>query len=360
VTLAETAQLISRRSRRLAIALSFATALTGIGTFVLLKADAPPVLACVLATALGVAVLMQVLSPGSGIALHDRVASSSAAGRAEPEPPVLTPPIDEPSVLETVREEVAAVLELESAEDVQPDSLFRTLGVDSVQAMELRERLEAAVGFQLPIELVYKQPTVAALVHFLWMEIQARAEFGADEGAFRDPVTGLPTCDYLRARLAELEGEARRRNTHFALAVLEVRTATGDTQLTPEAVTTAARRLSRAVRGGDTLVRIGPSKFVIVLALSETDVHEVYAAGARLVNAFSRGDDPELKVSVGVAIHENGMLGAELIRAAVAALHSATEAGSFGVGVANRERFGRRDRGRSTEADPVSDEEDAP
>jgi GGDEF domain-containing protein len=334
VTLAETLRLIGRRSRRLAISLSLAAALTFTGAFVLLEADAPAVLPCVLATALGVAVLMQVLSPGSGIALHDRAPSGPPVQGAEPKPPVLTPRSDEPSVLEAVREEVAAVLDLDSARGVQPDNLFRTLGLDSIQAVELRDRLEAAVGFQLPIELVYKQPTVAALAHFLWLEIQAHAEFGAGEVALRDPLTGLPTCGYLMARLAELEGEARRRNAHFALAVLELRTAAGDTQLGVEAVVTAARRLSLAVRGGDTLVRIGPSKFAIALALAEADAHEVDAARARLMSAFSQAVDPDLRVSVGVAIHESGMLGTELLRAAVAAL----------------------DLG----ADPVTDEEDAP
>ncbi|TCK22288.1 type I polyketide synthase [Pseudonocardia endophytica] len=72
-----------------------------------------------------------------------------------------------PIVLDFVRAQVAGVLAHGSAEDVPTDQPFSELGFDSLAAVELRNRLTAATGLELPPSLVFDFPTVSAVVDHL-------------------------------------------------------------------------------------------------------------------------------------------------------------------------------------------------
>ena len=70
-----------------------------------------------------------------------------------------------------VRAEVAAVLGYPSPQAVDPERAFRALGFDSVSALQLRNRLNAATGLRLPTTFVFDAPTVDAVARYLDTEL---------------------------------------------------------------------------------------------------------------------------------------------------------------------------------------------
>ncbi|MEU8781763.1 type I polyketide synthase [Streptomyces sp. NPDC048637] len=82
------------------------------------------------------------------------------------------------AVVELVRAHTAAALGHGSAADVPTTRAFRELGFDSLTAVELRNRLNAAAGVRLPATVVFDQPNPAALAE----EILSRL-FGAGTAA---------------------------------------------------------------------------------------------------------------------------------------------------------------------------------
>ena len=82
-------------------------------------------------------------------------------------------------VVEFVRGHVAAVLGHESARGIEADRPFKELGIDSLSAVELRNRLAKASGLTLPATLVFDHPTPAAVAIVLRGMVEGREREGA-------------------------------------------------------------------------------------------------------------------------------------------------------------------------------------
>ncbi|MEU1405784.1 SDR family NAD(P)-dependent oxidoreductase [Streptomyces sp. NPDC005728] len=114
---------------------------------------------------------------GAGDALADRLARLPGSERAE-------------RVLALVRDEASRALGLRSAESVRPDQPLRDLGMDSVTAVELRNRIGTRLGTRLPATLLFDHPTADRLAEYLLANV-----LGRTSRKVQRPHTTLPATD---------------------------------------------------------------------------------------------------------------------------------------------------------------------
>ncbi|RCG13279.1 acyltransferase domain-containing protein, partial [Streptomyces reniochalinae] len=117
----------------------------------------------------------------------------------------LTAPAQTEAVRELLHSQMALVLGHVTAAAIDPDRTFKELGFDSISAVQLRDRLAAATGLELPSALTYNHPNPQTLAERIRSEL-VRAETdkeaagaGADEDnaarARADASTGAAVAD---------------------------------------------------------------------------------------------------------------------------------------------------------------------
>lgn len=153
---------------------------------------------------------------GTRASLADRLIGLGDTERAE-------------AVRELVSAQAADVLGHAGADAIEPTREFKTLGFDSLTAIELRNRLNAATGLRLPATLIFDYPTPDALADHIRTQLVPEdagpmsilAELDRLELAFAqvpvDPelherVAGR--LEVLRSRWGALQGDPDQKADH--------------------------------------------------------------------------------------------------------------------------------------------------
>ncbi len=146
----------------------------------------------------------------SGAELYAELAPAPVAGApASPPRPLLSQKEGGGEILETlVRESVAEVLGLAVTDPVL-DRSFGELGLNSLAAIALRNRLSGRLDMPIPATLAFNHPSVAAMIRFLAPRSSATPPAPSGNRSRIERMTEAEAEQHLAGLLADLESKTR-------------------------------------------------------------------------------------------------------------------------------------------------------
>jgi acyl transferase domain-containing protein len=105
-------------------------------------------------------------------------------------------------LLAHVRDQAVEVLRLDPSRTPDPRKGLPAMGMDSLMAVELRNRLQSGVGQPLPSTLTFEYPSIEALAGYLAAEV-----FGLERPPSRPEVTEEPGAEEVLTRIERLSEE---------------------------------------------------------------------------------------------------------------------------------------------------------
>lgn len=156
--------------------------------------------------------LAEVALPGEDVGPGEAPAGTPTATFAE-ELEELPPEDRWEALVAWVRDEVRRVLGFRSARQLDPERGFFDLGMDSLTAVELKNRIQAGLGTTVSSTLVFDHPTVHGLAARLGEEVGVAREDGAEadtvepggDAPGRDALSDDEVAALLAEKLEELE-----------------------------------------------------------------------------------------------------------------------------------------------------------
>jgi acyl carrier protein len=106
-------------------------------------------------------------------------------------------------LVEIVREHAATTLGHTAADHIIPDQPFRSLGLDSLTAIELRNRLANTTGLQLPATLIFDYPTSTRLAQHLHAQLTDTPQAQSQDEAVRAAIASVPLAKLRKAGLLD-------------------------------------------------------------------------------------------------------------------------------------------------------------
>jgi diguanylate cyclase (GGDEF)-like protein/PAS domain S-box-containing protein len=236
-----------------------------------------------------------------------------------------------------------------SREDVLGKHIFGYLLGAAHRPGASADRLETvmlnAAGESIPVEVlskIYRSDLRANEVYAIRdLRERHRAEETIRRLAHHDPLTGLPNRAALRQRLDNVVHESQGVDAPFAVLCLDLDRFKEVNDLNghgagDQVLCLAAERMTRALKTGEFVGRVGGDEFVIL----QSDGPQPEAAAAlasRLIEAFEQpfeveGTITEVGASIGIALHpHDGTSAEQLLRNADMALYRAKNHGRGGA-----------------------------